>query len=322
MIVVTGANGFIGSVLVRDLNARGRTDIICVDTVTPQERSAPLSKAQYQHFVHTNDLKAWLADQPGRVEVIFHMGACSSTTEKNWDYLYSNNTLYTQHLFEFCTQHRIPFYYASSAAVYGGGEKGFDDATSTDQFKPLNLYGKSKWMFDIWASEQKETPLHWGGFRFFNVYGPNEYHKGDMASVVYKAYQQISQSGSLKLFKSYRKEYGDGEQLRDFVYVKDVTRWMIEFWKNPKATPGIYNMGFGTARSWVDLAKATFAAMDKPVKIDWIEMPADIRDQYQYYTKAEMQRLFAQKVSVPMFSLESGVHDYVKEYLSQKDPNL
>lgn len=322
MIIVTGANGFIGSVLVRELNALSRQDILCVDTILPSERPSPLSKAKYQEFVHTDDLQAWLTKNIGKVEVIFHMGACSSTTEKNWDYLYSNNTLYTQALFEFCTKHRVPFYYASSGAVYGAGEKGFDDATSTDQFKPLNLYGKSKWMFDIWAAEQNQTPLHWGGFRFFNVYGPNEYHKGDMSSVVYKAYKQISDHGSLKLFKSYRPEYGDGKQLRDFVYVKDVVRWMLEFWQTPKAQSGIYNMGFGKARSWLDLAEAVFSAMNKPVKIDWIEMPVDIRDQYQYFTEAKMQRLFAQKISQPAFSLEAGVHDYIKEYLSQKDQAL
>lgn len=322
MIIVTGANGFIGSVLVRDLNARGRTDIVCVDTVRPEERRGPLTKCLYHSFVHTDDLPSWLADRPGRIEVIFHMGACSSTTEKNWDYLYANNTLYTQKLFEFCTHHRIPFYYASSAAIYGGGEKGFDDATSTDQFKPLNLYGKSKWMFDIWASEQHETPLHWAGFRFFNVYGPNEYHKGNMASVVYKAYHQIRETGSLKLFKSYKKEYADGHQLRDFVYVKDVTRWMIEFWKNPAAQSGIYNMGYGKARTWLDLAHAVFSAMEKPVNIEWIEMPEDIRPQYQYFTEAVMRRLFEQKISPAAYSLEAGVHDYIKEYLSQSDPIL
>lgn len=322
MIIVTGANGFIGSVLVRDLNARGREDILCVDTVSPEERPGPLSNAQYAEFVHTDRLSHWLEQNVGRCEVIFHMGACSSTTERDWDYLYNNNTLYTQRLFEFCAKHRVPFYYASSAAVYGGGEKGFDDATSTDQFKPLNLYGKSKWMFDIWAEEQTQTPLHWAGFRFFNVYGPHEYHKGDMSSVVFKAYQQIQERGSLRLFRSHRPEYKDGEQLRDFVYVKDVTRWMIDFWKDTRAPSGIYNMGYGKARTWLDLAHAVFAALNKPVKIEWIDMPAEIRGQYQYFTEAVMTRLFKRKVTLPPYTLEEGVRDYIHGYLLRENHYL
>jgi ADP-L-glycero-D-manno-heptose 6-epimerase len=217
---------------------------------------------------------------------------------------------------------KIPMVNASSAACYGDGQKGFDDAGDSREFKPLNLYGWSKLNFDIWADRQTVTPPNWWNLRFFNVYGPNEYHKGDQASVVFKAFQQISEAGKLRLFKSHNPKYRDGEQLRDFVYVKDVTRWMVEIMNGRKVKSGVYNMGYGQARTWLDLAKNTFSNMGREMKIDWIEIPPNIRNQYQYFTEAKMDRLMAEGVSRPQWSLEKGIADYVNGYLSKKDPHL
>lgn len=323
MIAITGANGFIGSVLVRELNQLNFNDIYCVDVVDDKKRVGPLSKARYRSFIEAESFLTKMAEgKISDLKVIFHMGACSSTTEMDVEYLKKNNTLYTQKLWNACIERGIPFFYASSGAVYGNGENGFDDATNPQIFKPLNPYGWSKLNFDTWALEQSKTPPRWGGYRFFNVYGPNEYHKGDMASVVFKAFNQIENSGKLKLFKSHNPDYNDGHQLRDFVYVKDVVKWMIQIWQSDHVHNGIYNMGYGQARPWIDLAKAVFSSLDKPLNIEWIDIPVNIRDQYQYYTEAKMTRLFAEGLSKPEWNLENGISDYVKGYLQKSEPFL
>lgn len=320
-IIVTGANGFIGSVIVWELNKKGFTNIIAVDSVPLSERNL-LKNLQYTQFLTHTELWPFLAKQnKGDVSWVIHMGACSSTTEKNWDFLYENNTLYTQRIFELGVEKNFNVIYASSAATYGAGENGFDDTTDSNILKPLNLYGESKVLFDRWVKTTQALPKHWYGLKFFNVYGPMEYHKDSMASVVYKAYHSIKSTGKMKLFRSYNPEYKDGEQLRDFVYVKDVSRWIVELMEK-KPGNGIYNMGFGKARTWIDLVTSTFKSLNMPVQIEWIEIPADIRNQYQYFTEAKMTRWLAQKMSPPQWSLEDGVKDYVQNYLNTSDPYL
>jgi ADP-L-glycero-D-manno-heptose 6-epimerase len=250
------------------------------------------------------------------------MGACSSTTETDEEYLKKNNTEYTKTLFQYCSHHEIPFIYASSASVYGDGALGFDDKTPTENYHPMHGYGRSKAEADIWVSRQQRTPPVWYGLRFFNVYGPNEYHKGSMCSVVFKAYHQIRETGRLKLFRSLNPKYKDGEQMRDFIYVKEVTRWMIELFQEQKAKSGAYNMGYGQARTWLDLAKAVFKSLRMPEDIDWIDLPDNLKNQYQYFTEAKMSHFLDQGMSRPQWSLEQGVEDYILNYLSKEDPLL
>jgi ADP-L-glycero-D-manno-heptose 6-epimerase len=322
MIIITGANGFIGSAMVWELNQAGIQDIVAVDTVNLSNRNL-LQKRTYTHFYEANELWSFLATEEARKKVtwVIHMGACSSTTETNWDFLYANNFQYTQRLFEWCSQNQKSMIYASSAATYGAGENGFEDTIDSEKLKPLNLYGESKVIMDRWAVKQKATPQNWYGLKFFNVFGPNEYEKGSMASVAFKAFHQIQKTSELGLFKSYNPQYEDGRQLRDFVYVKDVTRWMKELMQKTP-TSGVYNMGFGTARSWLDMAEPLFAAIGKPLKINWLEMPDNIKNQYQYFTEANMAKWFKEGLSKPEWSLEKAIEDYVKNYLSQSDPWL
>jgi ADP-L-glycero-D-manno-heptose 6-epimerase len=323
MILVTGANGFIGSCLLGELEAHGFHDFIVVDTIRPSERSLPVGKHPYKKFLQTDELFAFLESaQAPHFDGVFHMGACASTTEMDVEFLRRNNTEYSKSLFEYCTRKKVPFIYASSAAVYGDGQLGFDDEQPSEIYRPLNPYGWSKLNFDTWAEQQTQTPPRWAGLRFFNVYGPNEYHKGAMSSVIYKAFQQVRESGRLKLFRSHRPEYQDGAQLRDFVYVKDVIRWMRQIWLGPHFTNGIYNMGSGQARTWLDLAEAVFQTLACPLKIDWIDMPISIRDQYQYYTEAKMTRFLRQPVEPPQFQLRDGIHDYLQNFLLKSDPYL
>ena len=309
--------------MVWELNRKGIRDIMVVDRVGLKERPEILKHLQYSQFTDADEfLRLAASDQARHFKAVFHMGACSSTTEMDTEYLKRVNTDYTKALFNSSLKNDWPLLYASSGAVYGNGDQGFDDQTSSVQFKPLNPYGWSKAYFDIWTELQKEHPSRWYGLRFFNVYGPNEYHKGEMSSVVYKAVQQINEHGRLKLFRSHRPDYQDGQQLRDFIYVKDITQWMWQIYQTPTVRSGIYNMGFGKARTWLDLATAVFKNLNRPVNIDWIDMPLSVRNQYQYFTEAKMAKLQGQGILPPVWSLEMGVHDYVANYLTHDTPYL
>ncbi|RLA65572.1 MAG: ADP-glyceromanno-heptose 6-epimerase [Epsilonproteobacteria bacterium] len=317
MFLITGAAGFIGSVLIRSLNLRGMDNIIAVDMT---DDLSNLEKADITSYL---DASLVLKDDfPWEdIRYVFHMGACSSTTEMDIEFLRKNNIEYSQHIFKKCTEYSIPLIYASSAATYGAGENGYSDAhDKISDLKPLNPYGDSKQIFDEWALEQIETPPEWFGLKFFNVYGPNEYHKGHMMSVVKKAFEQIKEKGSVGLFKSYQEGFADGGQLRDFIYVKDVAQVMIELSKiQDSSLSGIYNLGTGKARSFEDLAKAVFKALGKTPSIEYIEMPESLRDQYQYYTQAEMGKLCNTLFDIKFSSLEEGVDNYVNEHLVKED---
>lgn len=315
MIIVTGANGFIGSAIVSELNQNSPEDVIAIDAVDLKIRNL-LKNKKIKSFYLADELWSLLAQPEFKEKItwVIHMGACSSTTEKNWDYLFENNFLYSQRIFEWCAQNQKGLIYASSGATYGGGENGFDDSFDSEKLKPLNLYGESKVIMDRWAVKQQATPANWYGLKFFNVFGPNEYKKESMASVAYKAYHQVSKTGQLGLFKSYNPLYKDGEQLRDFIYIKDITAWILELMQK-KPTSGIYNMGFGQARSWLDMSKALFKSLGVEHKIDWLEMPENLKMQYQYFTEAKMQKWFDAGMSEPKWNLERAIEDYVKNYL-------
>ncbi len=316
MWIVTGGNGFIGSQMVRELNQRGQSDIIVVDPVSAQERPEPLRGAQLTRFLHRDELWKFLETPNAidEVEWVIHMGANSSTTETNWEHLQEVNTRYTQRLFEWCAQHTKPLIYASSAATYGAGEMGYDDEMNSEKLKPLNLYGESKVLFDRWAVQQEKMPSNWYGLKFFNVYGPGEAHKGAMSSVVYKAYHQIKDKSDFQLFKSHKPDFKNGEQMRDFIYVKEVTAWIWELTMTRPAS-GVYNMGTGRARTWLDLVRSTFKAMGKEENIHFIEMPDSLRDQYQYFTEARMLKWARAGMSPSHWPLEDGVKDYVQNHL-------
>jgi ADP-L-glycero-D-manno-heptose 6-epimerase len=327
MILITGAAGFIGSVIVHHLNSTGEENLLLCDEFESGEKWKNLRGLKFHSWVLPEDLfdhPIWKKAQG--LKAIYHMGACSDTTELNMDYLYENNTLFSNKLLELAAQKNIPIVYASSAATYGDGNLGYsDEHKSIPTLKPLNKYGYSKQLTDEWILKQKKKPKVWFGVKFFNVFGPQEYHKGKMSSVVYQSFNQIKDKGEVKLFKSHRPDYQDGEQLRDFVYVKDVVRAMVELiaaGKKKNTLSGIYNLGTGEARSFHDLTKATFKAMSIEPKIVFIDMPEELQGQYQYYTQAEMGKL---KKALPKFkflSLEEAVADYVKNHLAQSNPYL
>ncbi len=324
MILITGGAGFIGSVLAKKLNELGHNDLVIVDKLAASEKWKNLRGIKYSEYIHADELFAGdYDDLIAEADIVFHMGACSSTTEKDVDFLMKNNVAYTKALFRFAAAKNIPFIYASSAATYGEGENGYsDDHEKIPALMPLNPYGYSKQVVDEWILSEPHKPDHWFGLKFFNVFGPNEYHKEEMRSLVHKAFEQIKESWSVKLFKSHRADFKDGEQLRDFIYVKDVVRVMLELADPDKQSySGIYNLGTGKARSFHDLVKATFKAMNVTPKIEFIDMPESIRNQYQYFTQAEMNKLHHALESMTFTSLEDGVTDYVTNYLMKPNPH-
>lgn len=315
MIVVTGAAGFIGSCLVGRLNKEGRTDIVVVDDFSKTEKANNLEGKTIQTKVGRKDFIAWLKDFADEIDFVYHIGARTDTTEFDKAIFDELNVNYSKAIWEICVEKAIPLVYASSAATYGLGEFGYkDDHSIIPSLKPLNPYGDSKNDFDIWVLEQTKFPPFWAGLKFFNVYGPNEYHKGRMASVIFHTFNQIQENGGMKLFRSHNPNYTDGGQLRDFVYVKDVIEVCL-FLMNDKPSSGIYNLGSGKARTFLDLAKNTFKNVEKPENIDFIDTPIDIRDKYQYFTEADMSKLIGEGYKVPFHTLEEGVADYVTNYL-------
>jgi len=345
-ILLTGAAGFIGSQMAAHLNGLGFQNLVLVDDFGREDKRSNWEPLQYAHIVERYNLEDWLQWHQPAVDVVIHLGARTDTTEFNYAVHEELNVAFSKMLWRFCTMRQIPFIYASSAATYGDGNMGYDDNHELPfLLKPLNPYGISKNEFDKWALEQAEGlredtqdedgwvrddgnhtpdpeggPPFWAGLKFFNVYGPNEYHKGRMASVIWHAFNQIINDGVVWLFKSHRPDFEDGQQLRDFVYVKDVTNviaWMMETSKNPVGNlqSGLYNLGTGEARSFYDLAAATFNGLDMVPNIAFIEMPEDIRDKYQYYTKANMQKLKNAGYPHRFTSLETGVDDYVRHFL-------
>lgn len=327
MIIVTGAAGFIGSCIVKKLNDEGIENIICVDRFREGAKWLNLRNLRLYEFVHADefvepDILNSIFDEG--VSAVYHMGACSSTTEKRVDFLWKNNVEYSQILFRYASEYDVPICYASSAATYGAGEFGYDDdEQSLSRLSPLNPYGYSKQVFDEWVLKQMQKPKKWFGVKFFNVYGPQEYHKDGMRSVVHQAYEQIQRDGKVKLFKSYKPEYRDGEQLRDFVYVKDVVTAMYRLMNDKHtASNGIYNLGTGKARSFKDLVQATFHAMEREPKIEFIDMPDHLQGQYQYFTEAKMDKLYKALPEFRFHTLEEGVKDYVQNHLMQASPYL
>ncbi|HED11328.1 MAG TPA: ADP-glyceromanno-heptose 6-epimerase [Caldithrix abyssi] len=315
MIIITGAAGFIGSALASRLNQSGERDLLLVDVLRHNDKWKNLRHLDFYDYVDRDALWETLPLLP-EVKAIFHMGACSATTESDAAYLMENNYRYTLRLAQYALQNNIRFVYASSAATYGAGERGYaDDESAIHLLRPLNMYGYSKQLFDLKARREGWLEKICG-IKFFNVYGPNEYHKGDMASVVFKAFNQIRETGRVRLFRSHREDYGDGEQKRDFVYIRDVLEMMIWLWQHPRVN-GLFNAGSGRARTFLDLAAATFQAMGKAPRIEFIDMPEDIRDRYQYFTEAPMDKLRAAGYERPATSLEEGVRDYVQNYLAR-----
>lgn len=321
MIVITGAGGFIGSAVAWGLNEIGYNNLILSDKLHSEDKWKNINKRDYTDWIDRTELFDWLEENGDKVKAVVHMGACSATTEKDVDFLMKNNYEYSKKLWNFCTQKSIKLVYASSAATYGLGENGYDDESSIDELMPLNPYGYSKQIFDRWVLKQKNTPKQWVGLKFFNVYGPNEYHKKRMASVVYHTFNQVKETGEMKLFRSHKEGYENGYQLRDFVYVKDIVK-VIQFFLESEENSGIYNLGTGEARAFYDLTKSTMEAMGKTSKISFIDMPIDIRDKYQYFTEAKMEKLKKAGYNEKFYSLEEGVKDYVKNYLLKEDMYL
>lgn len=325
MIVITGGAGMIGSIIAWQLNQQGRDDMVIVDRITHEDQWQNLVKRQYVQYLDKDQLLPWLAGRTD-VEAIIHMGAISATTERDFNKLVDTNIHYSQNLWAWCANNNAAFFYASSAATYGDGEHGYDDA-SIDNLRPLNGYGYSKHFFDQWALQQVNknlaSPKYWAGFKFFNVYGPNEYHKERMASVAFHSFNQFKETGAVKLFKSHKQGYDDGMQLRDFVYVKDAAAVIVHFLNAALAgkacTNSIYNVGTGQARAFKDLATSVMTSMGKTLSISYIDMPLDLQGRYQYFTEATTTKLRAAGYAQPFYTLEDGVKDYVQNYLMQDD---
>ena len=344
MVVVTGAAGFIGSVVASELNQRGFNDLVLVDDFSKKQKEKNYIDLKYNALVERELFFDWFKENHKGVDFVVHLGARTDTTEFDWNVFIKLNVDYTETMFSLCAEYQIPLIYASSAATYGNGELGYDDSHEVvEKLQPLNPYGRSKNEVDKWILKRVETqgpasePPFWAGLKFFNVYGPNEYHKGRMASVIFHSFNQINATGKVKLFRSHRPDFEDGQQLRDFIYVKDIANvicFMIEGQQttvNGQQTSsteifnsqlpafnlksGIYNLGTGKARSFYDLAAATFKAMGKETNIEFIDIPEDIRDKYQYFTEANMTKLKNAGYNKKFTSLEEGIEDYVKNYL-------
>lgn len=317
MIVVTGAAGFIGSCLVAKLNDLGVSRIVLVDDFSKPLKGHNLVDKKFLQKIERTAFIPWLKENGAQVDFIFHLGARTDTTEFDKAIFDELNLNYSKDVWRWATHHRIPLVYASSAATYGLGEQGYaDDHRHVDKLQPLNPYGDSKNDFDKWVLKQHILPPFWAGLKFFNVYGPNEYHKGRMASVVLHAFKQINKTGEMKLFRSHNPKFGDGEQMRDFVYVKDVVG-ICYFLMEKRPESGIYNLGSGKARTFKDLVNATFKAMNRERHISFVDTPEDIRDTYQYYTEAVMNKLIVAGYEEGFFTLEKGIEDYVKNYLME-----
>lgn len=317
MIIITGAAGFIGSCLIQKLNDEGFYDLVLVDDFSNKEKSRNFEGKRFSQQVDRVSFPGWLIANQLLVQFVFHIGARTDTTESDVDLFNRLNLDYTKSIWNICVEFGLPLVYASSAATYGLGEHGYDDDESKiPLLKPLNPYGDSKNDFDKWAISQERKPYFWSGLKFFNVYGPNEYHKGRMASVIFHTFNQIRKSGEMKLFKSHNPDFKDGEQMRDFVYVKDVVD-VLYFLMHHRKDSGIYNLGSGTARTFLDLAINTFKALGEPANISFVPTPEDIREKYQYFTEAKMDKLKSIGYSKEFHSLEQGVEDYVRNYLAK-----
>ena len=315
MIVVTGAAGFIASYLVGYLNEKGHEDLILVDDFSREDKVPNYADKNYIQKIDRSDFPTWLSNNQEKIDMIFHLGARTDTTEMSVEIFNELNLNYSKEIWTICTDKKVPLVYASSAATYGGGEFGYDDSHEViSKLKPLNPYGESKNDFDKWVLTQTNKPPFWAGLKFFNVYGPNEYHKGRMASVIFHTFKQIKENGKMNLFRSHNPNFSDGGQLRDFVYVKDVAS-VCEYLMNEKPQSAIYNLGSGKARTFLDLATLTFKALNLEPKIEFVDTPIDIRDKYQYFTEANMSKLIESGYSKPFYSLEEGVSDYVKNFL-------
>jgi ADP-L-glycero-D-manno-heptose 6-epimerase len=315
MIVITGAAGFIGSNIVQKLNNEGFKDLVLVDDFSKKEKAKNYTGKTYRELVDRNSFFHYVHENHKFIEIIIHIGARTDTTEFDRTIFNELNLGYTKTVWNLCTEYGLPLIYASSAATYGMGEHGYSDSHSiVSKLKPLNPYGDSKNDFDKWALEQEKQPYFWAGLKFFNVYGPNEYHKGRMASVIFHTFNRIQETGEMKLFRSHNPEYKDGEQKRDFIYVKDVCD-VIYFLMHHRKDSGLYNLGTGTARTFFDLASGTFDALGLQPKISFIDTPEDIRDKYQYFTEADMSKLKSIGYSQEFTSLEDGIRNYVQKYL-------
>lgn len=315
MILITGAAGFIGSCLTNKMNNKGITDLVIVDDFSRTEKAGNTEHKAIREKVHRDDLFNWLERNYSRVSFVFHIGARTDTAEFDYSVLDRLNFTYSKEVWKACTLRGIPLIYASSAATYGAGENGYiDNHSIIPKLKPLNPYGISKNEFDKWVLGQGECPPYWAGIKFFNVFGPNEYHKGRMASVIFHAYNQIRETGKVRLFSSHNPDFEDGKQLRDFIYVKDVID-VLYFLMKRQPHNGIFNLGTGRARTFLDLARSVFRALKIPENIEFIDTPVDIRDKYQYFTEAKMEKLRAAGYEAPFYSLEEAIEEYVNEFL-------